>query len=573
MQICPAIATFNILANILRMKKLSYCLFLLFFSASAYAETQINETAKVASLCKVWGFLKYYHPDVANGKYDWDKELFRNIGAVCAAKSKEELSAVYIAWINSLNPVKERRKPRKPVTDSLMLNFDTRWMDDKDQFTDSLSALLHHIERNKRGSRKSYYAKNTVSTSNTPVLRNEEAYTDSVYPSANLRLLCLFRYWNAINYYFPCKYACDEKWDVVLEQMIPKFLKARYPDEYADALFELTAKTNDSHSELWTPRLPMMDGPTIPPFRYAIVNGKVIVTSVLNDTLARLNDIKYGDIIIAANGKPCQDIINDKLKLAGGSNMAAKLYRLEYQLWLFCQRGSSMELSVERDGDTSTRRINKYFGWQLAHYFAAKHDTMSVKIFDDTIGYFNLDVLRPRDVRATMKQVQNTKALVLDVRNYPKNVATKLARHLNNRRKPFVKFCTSDPRYPGIDKYDYIQKCGLNRRNYYKGRVIVLFNERSQSKSEYSVMIFKTAPRVTCIGSQSAGANGATTALVLPGGYKTRFSNCSVFYPNGESLVRKGLTPDIEVRPTIEGIKQHRDEVLERALEYARTNK
>jgi len=86
-------------------------------------------------------------------------------------------------------------------------------------------------------------------------------------------------------------------------------------------------------------------------------------------------------------------------------------------------------------------------------------------------------------------------------------------------------------------------------------------------------MIFKTAPRVTCIGSQSAGANGATTALVLPGGYKTRFSNCSVFYPNGESLVRKGLTPDIEVRPTIEGIKQHRDEVLERALEYARTNK
>ena len=28
-------------------------------------------------LCKVWGFLKYYHPDIANGKIDWDNELFR----------------------------------------------------------------------------------------------------------------------------------------------------------------------------------------------------------------------------------------------------------------------------------------------------------------------------------------------------------------------------------------------------------------------------------------------------------------------------------------------------------------
>ncbi len=547
---------------------------LLLWAGDSTGKSVLTDTDKLTSLCQVWGFLKYYHRDVARGKYDWDQELFRNIGAVSAAKDKEELSLVYMTWISSLNPVKERKRPGKPVADSLKLNLHTQWMDNKDQFTDSLSALLHHIERNHRGSRRSYYVKNTVFTSNTPILRNEKPYTDTLYPSANMRLLCLFRYWNAICYYFPCKYACDQKWESVLDEMIPKFLEADDQVKYADALLELLAKTDDSHCELTLgTRAPGTPASTTPPFRYKIVNGKVVVTGFLNDTLAKQNDIEYGDLITAANGRACEDIIADKMKLVSGSNVAAKEYKMAYQLWLFWEPGSSMEVTIERNGISSTRRINKYFPDQLGYDWTKKHDTGGIRIINDTIGYFDLDVLRSRQVRQAMKQVRHTKALILDVRNYPHGVASKLARHLNNRRKPFVKFCTSDPRRPGIDKYDYIQKCGLNRKNYYKGRVIVLFNERSQSQSEYSVMMFKTAPRVTCIGSQTAGADGAVSALALPGGYKTRFSNCSVFYPNGESLVRKGLTPDIEVKPTVEGVKHHRDEVLERALEFARANK
>ena len=31
-------------------------------------ESQINQLFKVG---KIWGHLKYYHPDVVKGKYDW----------------------------------------------------------------------------------------------------------------------------------------------------------------------------------------------------------------------------------------------------------------------------------------------------------------------------------------------------------------------------------------------------------------------------------------------------------------------------------------------------------------------
>ena len=51
-------------------------------------------------LCKVWGFMKYYHPDIANGMYDWDNELFEIMPRVVNIKSKKERNRVLSKWIN-----------------------------------------------------------------------------------------------------------------------------------------------------------------------------------------------------------------------------------------------------------------------------------------------------------------------------------------------------------------------------------------------------------------------------------------------------------------------------------------
>lgn len=38
-----------------------------------------NDTTKWAVTCRVWGLLKYYHPNVNAGKLDWDKVLIDRI--------------------------------------------------------------------------------------------------------------------------------------------------------------------------------------------------------------------------------------------------------------------------------------------------------------------------------------------------------------------------------------------------------------------------------------------------------------------------------------------------------------
>lgn len=75
------------------------------------------------------------------------------------------------------------------------------------------------------------------------------------------------------------------------------------------------------------------------------------------------------------------------------------------------------------------------------------------------------------------------------------------------------------------------------------------------------------------IGSQTAGANGDVTALVMPGNLRMSFTGHEVRHADGRQLQRVGLHPDIEAHATIKGLQSGRDEVLERALQLVRSGK
>ena len=80
-------------------------------------------------------------------------------------------------------------------------------------------------------------------------------------------------------------------------------------------------------------------------------------------------------------------------------------------------------------------------------------------------------------------------------------------------------------------------------------------------------MAYQVHPNASIVGSTTAGADGNVSQIVLPGGITTMISGIGVYYPNGRETQRIGIVPDIEVKPTIEGIKEGRDEVLEKAID------
>ena len=86
-------------------------------------------------------------------------------------------------------------------------------------------------------------------------------------------------------------------------------------------------------------------------------------------------------------------------------------------------------------------------------------------------------------------------------------------------------------------------------------------------------MGFRFAKDAMVIGSQSAGADGNVIPMFsLPGEILTTFTGLGVYYSDGGETQRIGIVPNLEIKPTIKGIREGRDEVLEKALELISNN-
>ena len=103
--------------------------------------------------------------------------------------------------------------------------------------------------------------------------------------------------------------------------------------------------------------------------------------------------------------------------------------------------------------------------------------------------------------------------------------------------------------------------------------IVILINETTISRGEFFAMMFEQHPRLTKIGSQTAGADGDVVTIYLPGGITTNMTGIGIYYPDGAETQRVGIIPDIEIKPTIEGVKLNKDELLEKAIELINNEK
>jgi C-terminal processing protease CtpA/Prc len=175
--------------------------------------------------------------------------------------------------------------------------------------------------------------------------------------------------------------------------------------------------------------------------------------------------------------------------------------------------------------------------------------------------------IKDSDIPVIKKEFINTRGIIIDIRNYPSAfVPFTLGSFFSTSSAPFVKFTHGNINNPGEFAFtDELVIPGTN--NPYKGKLIVLVNEFTQSQAEYTAMAFRAGDNTTIVGSTTAGADGNVSEIMLPGGLKTMISGLGVYYPNGEQTQRIGIVPDIEVRPTIDGIRKGKDELLEKAIE------
>ena len=164
------------------------------------------------------------------------------------------------------------------------------------------------------------------------------------------------------------------------------------------------------------------------------------------------------------------------------------------------------------------------------------------------------------------EEFANTRGIIIDIRNYPSTfVPFSLGSFFLQETTPFVKFTGGNVNNPG--EFVFGESISIPASpNAYKGKVVILVNELSQSQAEYTTMAFRASPNSTVVGSTTAGADGNVSSFMMPGGLRTMISGIGVYYPNGDETQRTGIVPDVEVLPTVKGIREGRDELLEKAI-------
>ncbi|CAM4421374.1 S41 family peptidase [Zobellia nedashkovskayae] len=522
-----------------------------------------ENTENFELLGRVWGFLKYHHPQIAEGNYNWDYELFRFLPKYIKAENTIERDKHLVDWIDSFGQVKECAKCQ-PTDENAFLKPDIKWINN--QSADLKNKLLHVYNNRSQG--KHYYIGMTTNVGN-PEFKNENPYSNIPYPDDGFRLLSLYRYWNMINYFFPYKHLMDEDWNKKLKEYIPLFLNAKNELEYELATVQIIGDIQDTHANLWggADKIDEWKGSNYPPIHVRFIENHLVVTDYYNQELKNEVGLKIGDVITKINGNPIDKIVNEKSKYYPASNEPTRLRDISADLL----RSNSNNIEIEFVSGNSkpqTKNLKLYPKDSLDIYrWYRKSDGQSFNMLDNNIGYVTLQTIKEDDIAQIKDEFKNTKGIIIDIRNYPSTfVPFSLGSYFVSSSTPFVKFTSGNVDNPG--EFTFTSNLEIpSQGKTYKGKLVVLVNELSQSQAEYTSMAFRAGDNTTIIGSTTAGADGNVSALMLPGGLRTMISGIGVNYPNGGETQRVGIVPDIEVQPSIEGIRQGKDELLEKAID------
>jgi C-terminal processing protease CtpA/Prc len=398
----------------------------------------------------------------------------------------------------------------------------------------------------------------------------DDAYEAMPYPAEPYRLLAVIRFWNVMRFFHPDPKALGD-WDAVLPAFLARAREAADAAAYTRVLYALAARVNDGHVFVAEGGVPLRSlAEASAPLVLRDVEGRFLVTETPVPEAARAAGIAVGDEVVAVDGEPVASLAERLGALVGASHPAARRERVA-SLLLAGADGKHVVLMLQgADGRMKESKLPRSRDF-LPFLRPPPEVPTPWKTLDGGVGYADLRLLRAEAVDAMLDALKDTRALVLDLRGYPRGSAWALAPRLNTRGAT-TSALIARPVLSAGEPHEvrHPQPLPTTDKPLYRGRVVVLVDERAMSQAEYTAMMIRAASGATLVGSPTAGAVGDTTNVCLPGAVCVLFTGQRFELPDGRAVQGVGLQPDVEARPTVRGVRAGRDEVLERALSLLR---
>jgi len=407
-------------------------------------------------------------------------------------------------------------------------------------------------------------------------------YDSDPYPFMGARLLAAARLWSAIRVRHVHRDLYDEDMDALLERTIPALEAARVATEYAAALMPMVSALDDTPSNLWGRSADSVRGPASVPFRVRWIEERAIITDVIRDSVTKALGIDTGMEVTAADGFPLPAWIIDHRTAVSAPNSWSRLRALMPQLALGPSGGALFRL---RDMMNRERQLNvpRRVDYVAPLVLVERPLWSAVRTLPGDIVYLDVERLpvdsttailaRSRSARGWIVDLRGTlgtgqaDALLAAVRRVPEAVTAREVRRYDN--EPCATPTLREARaLCAVTRETRARVSRGDTAGHYAGRIVALIDERTAGEMERLAIALDAVAPVTFIGSSSAGAPGEVMQVEMPGLLRVALPIVEIRRSDDAQLQRVGITPSVEVRLTVRGVRSGFDDVIERAQQW-----
>ena len=384
----------------------------------------------------------------------------------------------------------------------------------------------------------------------------------------------LSKLWSEVKYNFANFDISKINWDSTYRVYIPKVLATNTTEEYYKELIKMMALLKDGHSNVYYS--PFFNYKR-PPIRTKLIENKIIITDIYNDTL-RTQNLEIGDEIIEIDK---MNTLEFATKNVTPYQSASTIQDLNIRTFTYSlltgKTDEPIELKIKKKGGQTFSII---ISRKLTSTF--KKQTYELAITKDNIAHLKINDFENEKYKEIFDSlyvnILPTKAFIIDIRNNGggdggqgfyilSHLIDKITFGAKSKTRQFI------PTLKAWEQPDMWMEFApdvikpIEGKIKYSNPVILLTSAKTYSAAEDFIVAFDVSKRGIKIGQTTGGSTGQPLMFDLTKNGFARICTKRDFYPDGKEFIGIGIKPDIEVKETILSIQEHRDLTLDKAIE------
>jgi C-terminal processing protease CtpA/Prc len=552
--------------------------------------------ANLVAFARLYGYVRYFHPSDEAASLNWERVAINGVAAVKDVREPDDLARVLQAFFEPCAPTLRvfplAERPEVPAELDLPGDVSeprvVMWQHHGVEGTSEWNVDLYRSDRvyepvaggqipeGFRNPREPFYAElgggvaalvplalfaDDAGTLPRAAGAGQDLPDKGIAPAtANRRLAGVVIAWNVFQHFYPYFDVVDTDWPQVLEDALHSTLDAADETAYRRVLQRLLAQLHDGHAYLAVDR---QEDIHVPQVRLSWMEDSLVVLEAFGKAAYSLDT---GNVILQIDGQPAAQVFAGRQELASGATPQWVRERAMNDL-LAGPQGSEVRLEVQTNsGERKLVSLRR----DVESWTVQPHGPRPRKVTELEPGIIYVDLTRvsDEDFEAALPRLEAAAGIIYDLRGYPR-VSIETLGHLLDAPVQGVHMYVPVAIYPdrlGVT-WDFSTRDLEPEAPRFTARVAFLTDGRALSYSETYLGIVEHYQLAEIVGEPTGGTNGNRDSFRLPGGYVCSWTGMKVLKHDGSQLHGVGIQPTIFVSRTVQGLREGRDEQLERAIE------